>query len=101
MMSKRGKVIQHDEAKTEDEGGFGVLSASKTHPRLSSAKAYMERAKEYEANGYLEHAKQDYNSAILLEPQEGSTWGGRGDVNFKLGNYDDAINDYQQVFTRS
>jgi tetratricopeptide (TPR) repeat protein len=94
MSKRKDSTIQTDQTTLSIVEGF---MASKAQPSLNNAHEYMERANALEEQGLLEQAKQDYNSAIILEPQEAKAWSGRGDINFKLANYEDAIKDYQQV----
>jgi tetratricopeptide (TPR) repeat protein len=61
--------------------------------------AYMCRGVAYAEKGQLDEAIQDYNKAIILNPNFALSYKNRGTAYTKLGNYQQAIEDYIMAVT--
>lgn len=55
------------------------------------SRAYLERAKAYEATGKIEEAAQDYEKLIVLEPKEEDYYYNAARLRLQLGEYDTAF----------
>ena len=63
----------------------------------AAADAYTERGVTYHSKGDVDHAIEDYNKAIELDPGFAEAWTERGKAYHDKGEVDQAIEDYNKA----
>jgi tetratricopeptide (TPR) repeat protein len=77
-------------------GCSAVIQGSQGSPK-QLATAFNNRGFVYKFKGEYDHALEDYNQAILLNPGFASAYNNRGVIYRLRGDYDHAIKDYDQA----
>ena len=73
-----------------------LIQSSQNNPE-DLATAYIDRGNGYQDSGEYDRAIQDYDQAILLEPDSALAYYDRGNAHDSKGEYDRAIADYDLV----
>ena len=72
-------------------------TAMKLSPAMVSAKNYGNLANAYELLGNYQGAIENYSKAIEIRPNLGYVFHGRGWVNMEIGNFEEALDDYENA----
>jgi tetratricopeptide (TPR) repeat protein len=79
------------------QGCTALINSRRKEPTLVLAIAHNNRGNAYSEKGDYDHAIQDYDSAIQLNPNYAQPYNNRGVVYQKKGDYDQAIKDFDEA----
>ena len=83
------------------QGCTALINSQRKEPTLVLAIAHNNRGNAYSAKGDFDHAIEDYDLAIQLNPNYAHSYNNRGVVYLKKGDYDRAINDFDEAIRLS